>query len=38
MNNDKKKIILEMLQGSIDDVLRDNGFIRKQNSLLYTKK
>lgn len=38
MNNDKKEIMLEMLQESIDDVLRDDGFIRKQNSLLYSKK
>lgn len=33
MDNDKKKFMLEMLQESIDDVLRDNGFIRKQKSL-----
>lgn len=38
MNIDKKEIMLEMLQESIDDVLRDDGFIRKQNSLLYSKK
>lgn len=38
MNNDKKEIMLEMLQESIDDVLRDAGFTRKQNSLLYSKK
>lgn len=38
MDNDKKKFMLEMLQESIDDVLRDNGFIRKEKSLFYTKK
>lgn len=38
MDNDKKKFMLEMLQESIDDVLRDNGFIRKQKFLFYTKK
>lgn len=38
MNKDKKEIVLEMLQESIDDVLRDDGFIRKPNSLMYIKK
>lgn len=38
MDSDKKEIMLEMLQESIDDVLRDDGFIRKPNSLLYIKK
>lgn len=38
MNHDRKQIILEMLEETIDDVLGDDGFIRKANSLLYTKK
>ena len=38
MNNDKKEIVLKMLQESIDDVLRDDGFLRRQNTLLYIKK
>ena len=38
MNNDKKEIVLKMLQESIDDVLRDDGFLRRQNSLSYIKK
>ncbi len=38
MNNDKKEIVLKMLQESIDDVLRGDGFLRRQNTLLYIKK
>lgn len=38
MNGDIKRIILEMMEDSIDDVLKDGGFSRRQNSLVYQKK
>lgn len=38
MNGDVKRIILEMLEESIDDVLKDDGFTRRENSLVYQKK
>lgn len=37
MNSDGKKILFEMLEESIDDVLKEYGFNRKQNSLIYNK-
>ena len=37
MNSDGKKILFEMLEESIDDVLKEYGFNRKQNSLAYNK-
>ena len=38
MNSDGKRIVFEMLEESIDDVLKEYGFNRRQNSLLYNKK
>ena len=38
MNNEMKIIVYSMLEESIDDLMEREGFIRKKNSLLYTKK
>ena len=38
MNSDGKNIILGRLEESIDDVLQEHGFVRRQNSLIYSKK
>lgn len=38
MNKDMKRIMFEMMEESIDDVLMNGGFIRRQNSLIYSKK
>lgn len=38
MNKDMKRIMFEMMEESIDDVVRDGGFVRRKNSLIYSKK
>ena len=38
MNKDMKRIMYEMMEESIDDVVRNDGFVRRKNSLIYSKK
>lgn len=37
MNKDMKRIMFEMMEESIDDVVTNGGFIRRHNSLIYSK-